>query len=262
MNRLKQCFSWVTSLALMIGTTGLDACGSNKSAPVVAANSAQPDAQNQGQAQQAPQQAQGQAPAQAQNASADASQGTQLPAVNFSADGLDELMAPIALYPDPVLAVMLQASTNPQEVMDAGNWLGLDENQNLKEAALDQASQKAGFTPVAQALLHYPTVVDLMCTQFDWTKQIGAAYSANPKAVLESVQRLRAQAVDNGALKSGPQMKVDVTQDQGQQVVKLEPTDPKTVYVPSRCGCGEWVMKNWEPPVSGPDSAMPTMPWS
>ena len=52
-----------------------------------------------------------------------------------------------------------------------------------------------------QALLHYPTVVDLMCTQFDWTKQLGAAYQAGPKAVLDSVQRLRAQAVDNGALK-------------------------------------------------------------
>lgn len=224
MKRLNQCFSWVTAIALVLGTSGLDACGSNKDAPVAATQAQQPDPQGQ---------AQGQPPAQAQNASADASQNTQLPAVNFSADGLDELMAPIALYPDPVLAIMLQASVDPQEVMDGGNWLAVDDNQKLKEAALDQASQKAGFTPVMQALLHYPTVVDLMCTQFDWTKQMGAAYSANPKAVLEAVQRLRAQAVDNGALKSGPQMKVDVTQDQGQQVVKLEPTDPKTVYVPT-----------------------------
>ena len=230
MKRLNQYFSCATSIALILSTTGLDACASNKSAPVTVTHAQQPDAQGQAQGQPP---AQGQAPAQGQNASTDASQGAQLPAVNFSADGLDELMAPIALYPDPVLAVMLQASVNPQEVMDAGNWLALDENQSLKDAALDQASQKAGFTPVAQALLHYPTVVDLMCTQFDWTKQMGAAYQANPKAVLEAVQRLRAQAVDNGALKSGPQMKVDVTQDQGQQVVKLEPTDPKTVYIPS-----------------------------
>jgi hypothetical protein len=156
-----------------------------------------------------------------------------LPAVSLTADGLDELLAPIALYPDPVLAVMLQAAVDPQEVMDGGNWLAVDNNANLKEAALDQASQKAGFTPVVQALLHYPTVVDLMCTQFDWTKQLGAAYEGNPKAVLESVQRLRAQAVDNGALRTSPQMKVDITQDQGQQVVKLEPVDPKIVYVPS-----------------------------
>jgi hypothetical protein len=156
----------------------------------------------------------------------------QLPEVNLSADGLDELLAPVALYPDPVLAVLLQASVDPQQVMDGGNWLALDQNQNLKEAALDQASEKAGFTPVMQALLHYPTVVDLMCTQFDWTKQLGAAYQGNPKAVLESVQRLRAQAVDTGALKSSPQMAVNVKQDQGREVVELTPTDPKVVYVP------------------------------
>jgi hypothetical protein len=71
-----------------------------------------------------------------------------------------------------------------------------------------------------------------MCTQFDWTKQLGAAYQTNPKAVLDSVQRLRAQAVDNGALKSSQQMKVDVTQSNGQQIVELKPTDPKVVYVP------------------------------
>ena len=224
MRQLTQYFSWLTTVALVFSTSGLDACGSNKSAPVTSAQSQPMDSQGQPPAQSA-------APA-GQNASPDSSQ-TQLPPVNLTADGLDELLAPVALYPDPVLAVMLQAAVNPQEVMDGGNWLAVDENQNLKEAALDQASQKAGFTPVLQALLHYPTVVDLMCTQFDWTKQLGAAYQGNPKAVLDSVQRLRAQAVDNGALKSGPQMKVDVTQDQGQQVVKLEPTDPKTVYVPS-----------------------------
>jgi hypothetical protein len=157
---------------------------------------------------------------------------TQLPDVNLTPAGLDELLAPIALYPDPVLAVILQAAVDPQQVMDGGNWLVLDQNQNLKEAALDQASKQAGFTPVMQALLHYPTVVDMMCQQFDWTKQLGAAYAADPRAVLDSVQRLRAVAVDNGALKSSSQMKVDVTQQQGQQVVQLEPTNPKVIYVP------------------------------
>lgn len=160
------------------------------------------------------------------------SQQAEVPEVNLTADGLDELLAPVALYPDPVLAVMLQASVDPQEVMDGGNWLVLDQNQNLSEAALDEASKKAGFTPVTQALLHYRTVVDLMCSQFDWTKQLGAAYQANPRAVLDSVQRLRAQAVDTGALKSSPQMKCEVTQDNGQQVVLLQPANPKVVYIP------------------------------
>jgi hypothetical protein len=163
---------------------------------------------------------------------ADQNQPTQIPQVNLTADGLDELLAPIALYPDPVLAIMLQASADPQEVMDGGNWLLLDQNKDLQAAALDEASKQAGFTPVMQALLHYPTVVDLMCTQFDWTKQLGAAYQANPRAVLDSVQRLRAQAVDTGALKSSPQMTVDYSQKNGEQVVELKPTNPQVIYIP------------------------------
>jgi Protein of unknown function (DUF3300) len=215
MKPLRNCFAWLVTFLLVtmnLGWEGCNAKDTSPAAPVVQQqqSAAAPDAQT-----------------------APATQASmQLPEVNLSADGLDELLAPIALYPDPVLAVVLQSAVDPQQVMDGGNWLALDQNQNLKEAALDEASKKAGFAPVMQALLHYPTVVDLMCTQFDWTKQIGAAYQASPKAVLDSVQRLRAQAVDNGALKSSPQMKVDVTQDNGQQVVKLEPGDPKVVYVP------------------------------
>jgi Protein of unknown function (DUF3300) len=221
MNLPTTFLAWTTSAVLILSPLEMAGCGSKAQDPAPAAQ------QFSQSAAAAPDQQAAQAPAAASNQAQ-----TQLPPVNLTADGLDELMAPIALYPDPVLAVMLQAAVNPQEVMDGGNWLALDQNSNLKEAALDQASSKAGFTPVMQALLHYPTVVDLMCTQFDWTKQLGAAYQADPKAVLASAQRLRAQAVDNGALKSSQQMKVDVTQDQGQQVVKLEPTDPKVVYIP------------------------------
>lgn len=233
MKRVQPYGAWISTLLMITANIGWEGCGDSRSSPETAA--AQPVATsapsgnapaadpNQQQQQAQPQ---GTPPAQAQQAS------QQLPEVNLTADGLDELLSPIALYPDPVLAVLLQSSVDPQQVMDGGNWLVLDENKNLTGAALDQASSKAGFTPVMQALLHYPTVVDLMCTQFDWTKQLGAAYQANPKAVLDAVQRLRAQAVDNGALKSGPQMTVNVAQDNGQQVVKVEPTDPKVIYVP------------------------------
>jgi Protein of unknown function (DUF3300) len=222
MKRFQISLAWLMVCLLVSSEMGLEGCsasapGGSSSAAATNAAPATPasasTAPQDNQNQQQPQQA-------------------ELPQVDLTPDGLDELMAPVALYPDPVIAVMMQAAVNPQEVMDGGNWLALDANHDLKDAALDQASEKAGFTPVMQALLHYPTVVDMMCTQFDWTKQLGAAYQANPKAVLASVQRLRAQAVDNGALKSGPQMKVDVTQDNGQQVVELKPTDPKVVYVP------------------------------
>jgi hypothetical protein len=224
MQRIQTFLSFLMSFLLLSASPGLEGCGSKDATPAPVVQQAA--------AAGAP----AQAPTDASNGQAappdQAQQAVQLPEVNLSADGLDELLAPVALYPDPVLAVLLQASVDPQEVMDGGNWLALDQNQNLKEAALDQASSKAGFTPVMQALLHYPTVVDLMCQQFDWTKQLGAAYQGNPKAVLAAVQRLRAQAVDNGALKSSPQMTVDVKQDQGQDVVELKPTDPKVVYVP------------------------------
>ena len=215
------------TILLLSGTTGLEGCSAKES---TSANGAQQPASS-----PAPDPSAQQAQAAPNAQPAPANQGEQqpqLPEVNLTAAGLDELLAPIALYPDPVLAVMMQAAVDPQEVMDGGNWLALDQNANLKEAALDEASKKAGFTPVLQALLHYPTVVDLMCTQFDWTKQLGSAYQGSPKAVLDSVQRLRAQAVDTGALKSSPQMSVDIKQDQGQQVVELKPTDPKVVYVP------------------------------
>jgi len=215
---------------LLNGTMGLEGCGAKESSSAAPVQQ-QPTSAPAQEPSSAPQQA-GATSGDQNSAQGQAQAPVQLPEVNLTADGLDELLAPVALYPDPVVAVLLQASVNPQEVMDGGNWLALDANQNLKEAALDQASQKAGFTPVMQALLHYPTVVDMMCTQFDWTKQLGAAYQGNPKAVLESIQRLRAQAVDTGALKSSPQMKVDIKQDQGAQVVELKPTDPKVIYVP------------------------------
>jgi hypothetical protein len=212
MKRVNEYLSSILSLLLILGAFGLEGCRSKDKGTTAA-----PQAANQ--------------PTQAAPAAENQAQ-TQLPAVSLTADGLDELLAPVALYPDPVLAVMLQASEDPQEVMDGGNWLVLPQNQTLKDAALDQASSKAGFTPVMQALLHFGPVVDMMCTQFDWTKQLGAAYQEDPKAVLASIQRLRAQAVDNGALKSSSQMKVDVKQDQGAQVVEIAPADPKVVYVP------------------------------
>src|SRR5271166_6075095 len=192
-------FAWLSTIALLFGPIGLEGCGSksDQAAPVVQQAPAAAGVQ-QASAASAPNQQGDQQPA------GDQAQQMELPSVNLTPEGLDEILAPIALY----------------------------QNQNLKEAALDEASKKAGFTPVMQALLHYPTVVDLMCQQFDWTKQLGASYKADPKAVLDAVQRLRAVAVDNGALKSSPQMKVDVSQQQGQQVVELKPADPKVVYVP------------------------------
>jgi len=143
---------------------------------------------------------------------------------------LDELLAPIALYPDPILAQVLAASTNAQEVLDAGNWLL--QNPTLKDEALTKAAADAGFSPSVQALVHFPTVVDMMCRELDWTKQLGDAFSADQPAVLDAVQRLRKQAKDAGNLVSSPQMKVETTDAQGKEVIVVQPADPKVIYVP------------------------------
>ena len=125
----------------------------------------------------------------------------------WSPDAIDELVAPIALYPDQLVGQILAASVNAQEVLDAGNWLL--ENQTLKGEQLDAAAQKAGFGPAVRALVQFPTVVDMMCQEIDWTRQVGAAFTSDQKAVLDAVQRLRLQAADVGNLTTTPQQTVE-----------------------------------------------------
>ena len=143
---------------------------------------------------------------------------------------IDDLVAPIALYPDQLLAQILAASTNAQEVLDGGNWLL---QQNLKGDALTNAAKQAGFSPSVQYLMSFPQVVDNMCQQIDWTRELGQNFQADQKAVMDAVQRKRAQAQQTGNLKSSPQMTVDQKKaDNGQPYVEIKPSDPKVVYVP------------------------------
>ena len=165
--------------------------------------------------------------AEAQGSAATAEVVTQ---ASWSPDALEELVAPIALYPDPLVAQILAASVNAQEVLDAGNWL-LD-NQNLKGDALDQATEKMGLGPAMRALVHFPDVVDMMCRELDWTKQLGAAFTSDQKSVLDAIQRLRTSALNVGNLKSSKEQKVEQTTQEGQPVVTVQPADPKVIYVP------------------------------
>jgi len=149
---------------------------------------------------------------------------------SWDPDAIDEIVAPIALYPDQLVGQMLAASVNTQEVLDAGNWLLT--NESLKGDQLDAAAQKAGFGPAVRALVQFPTVVDMMCQQIDWTKQLGAAFTSNQKGVLDAIQRLRAQAADVGNLKTTPQQTVEHKKEDGKEIVEVKPADPKVVYVP------------------------------
>jgi hypothetical protein len=152
------------------------------------------------------------------------------PASTWTPEALEELAAPIALYPDVVLGHVLAASTNPQEVLDAGNWLIA--HQDLTGSALDNEAAKLGFSPSTRALLQFPETVDMMCMQMDWTTQLGQAFTADQGAVLDAVQRLRTQAKDVGNLESSKQLKVETETQEGKEVVTVAPADPQVVYVP------------------------------
>jgi hypothetical protein len=229
---------------LFLAALDMTACGS-KNTNIPAANEPQTGsepAQPPPQTESATAQAQPQAPQAAPPASADA----------MAPAALDELLAPVALYPDALLAQVLAAASNPQEVMDGGNWLL--QNTSLQGQALQDAAKQAGFGPPMQALVMFPTVVDMMCQNFDWTKQLGSAFNADQGAVMASVQRLRAQAASVGNLKSNPQQKVETRTVDKQQVIVIQPTDPKVIYVPTYNPQVVYITPPPPAPVVGPTS--------
>jgi hypothetical protein len=144
---------------------------------------------------------------------------------------LDQVLAPIALYPDQLLAQILLCAGDPKQVGELARWL--QQTQSLKGSALQEAAQKAGFEPSFVALSLFPQVVNLMAGDLPWTTQLGQAFAANRSAVFDSVQRLRAQSKEVGNLKSTPQQNVETkTTEGGQQVIVIEPANPQVIYVP------------------------------
>src|SRR5215831_17007874 len=145
--------------------------------------------------------------------------------------GIDALTAPIALYPDALIAQVLDASTNPAEVQDFSKWL--KQNANLKGSELQEAASKANFDAAFIALSLFPDVIQMMAEKLDWTKQLGEAFKKDAKGVSESIQRMRKQAQAMGNLKTNEQQQV-VTQKSstGDQVIVIQPANPQVVYVP------------------------------
>src|SRR3954470_5498627 len=144
---------------------------------------------------------------------------------------LDKLLAPIALYPDQLLAHMLITSANPGRIAALHEWLA--GQQALKGSALQDAASAAGFDQSFVALTPFPDVVGYMAGQSKWTTTLGTAFAADRSAVFDSIQRLRAQAKTAGTLKSTPQQQVETkTTSAGQQVIVIEPSNPQVVYVP------------------------------
>ncbi len=143
---------------------------------------------------------------------------------------LDQLLAPVALYPDTLLAQITTASTNPQEILDVDNWLA--NNPNLTGTTLTDAAQQQGFDPAFISLVNFPTVLQMMAENIDDYAAIGQAVTANQAEVSASIQRLRAQAYAAGALKSNQQQQVQVQQAANQPIYVIQPANPQVVYVP------------------------------
>ncbi len=153
------------------------------------------------------------------------------PAAKLPADQLDSLVAPIALYPDPMLSQVLVASTYPLEVIQLQQWLV--QHKDLKDKALADAVEKQDWDPSIQSLAGLPDLVKLLSENIKWTTDLGNAFLAQQDDVMDAVQRMRKKAQDNGNLKSNEQQKVEVKTVESKQVIVVEQANPQVVYVPS-----------------------------
>ncbi len=148
-------------------------------------------------------------------------------AVPLSAEDLQALVAPIALYPDALLAQVLAAATFPDQVAYGSNWLL--QNTNLTGMALTQAVDAQPWDPSVKALTQFPSVLDNMAKNLSWTSALGEAYHTQTADVMSAVQLLRAKAQAAGNLKSSPEVKIV---QESPQVIVIQPANPQVVYVP------------------------------
>src|SRR5271165_6775855 len=162
----------------------------------------------------------------AQQDASSGGQGAMLPP-----DQLDSLVAPIALYPDPMLSQVLVASTYPLEVIQLQQWLA--QNKGMNEKQLADAVKKQDWDPSIQGLAALPDVVKLLAENIKWTTDLGNAFLAQQKDVMDAVQRMRKKAQDAGNLKSSEQVKVETKTVESTQVIVVEQANPQVVYVPS-----------------------------
>lgn len=189
-------------------------------APVPEDNGAAP--QQQQQEEYPPQQGQAPAP-----------QGQPL-----SAEQLDQLVAPIALYPDALVAQVLAASTYPTQIVEAEQWLQSQGNAPADQIAAGANAQQ--WDPSVKALTAFPSVLSQMDRNMQWTTDLGNAYYNQPQDVMDAVQQMRQRAQQSGSLQSTPQQ--TVSDDNGE--VEIQPANPEVVYVPVY---NPWVM--YGPPV-------------
>ena len=193
-------------------------------------------------------------PAHAQDGTAPASAQSQN-GQTFSQAQIAQLVAPIALYPDPLLTQVLMASTYPLEVVEAARWS--HDNPAVKGPALENAMQRQSWDPSVKALTAVPQTLEMMSDKLAWTEELGDAFLAQQQDVLNAVQKLRAEAQAAGNLKSTPEQVVTTEQapagvvaSGGQPPIVIEPANPDVYYVPvydPAVAYGAWGFPNYQP---------------
>jgi hypothetical protein len=152
-------------------------------------------------------------------------------AATLSNDELESLVAPVALYPDPLLAQVLVASTYPLDVVDAQQWLG--KNSGLRGEELAKAAEKQDWDPSVQALVLIPDALKRLSENIKWTTNLGDAFLEQQSEVMDAVQRLRAKAKESGKLEPTEQQKVETTTVESKQIIEIQPASTEVVYVPT-----------------------------
>ena len=145
----------------------------------------------------------------------------------FKQEELYQILAPIALHPDPLVSQILMASTYPLEVVQADRWA--KQNAKLKGDALTAALEKQDWDASVKSLVNFPQVLTMMSEKLDWTQKLGDAFLADQKVVLATIQKLRAKAQESGNLKTTQEQTVIVEE----KIIKIEPANPQVIYVPS-----------------------------
>jgi hypothetical protein len=144
---------------------------------------------------------------------------------------MDSLVAPIALYPDSLVAQVLAASTYPLQIVTANRWV--QQQNQLKGKALVEAAGREDWDPSVQALVAFPQLLQMMDQSLDWTTALGNAFLAQQSDVMAAVQRMRVKAEQSGKLGSNAQQQVQMATVEGQPTIVIQPTDPQVMYVPS-----------------------------
>ncbi len=145
----------------------------------------------------------------------------------FKQEELDQILAPIALYPDSLVSQILIASTYPLEVVQADRFA--KQNTSLKGDALTKALESQSWDPSVKSLVNFPQVLTMMSEKLDWTQKLGDAFLAQEKPVMDTIQSLRAKAQAAGNLKTTQEQKIIVEE----KIIRIEPASPQVIYVPA-----------------------------